>query len=391
MAPAQDKITIKIKSATAGLSDLSLSCVHSDSVKEVKTQVSEILPSHPPLSAQKLVYSGRILDDHEVLNDFLRWDDECKAFTFHLVCKMPSKQTIGSPPTVTNPPTHSPSPPVAPQVPPPASLSSPSMEEMMAQFSQQYSATMQSLGGSPSAQELAALQSLYNQYIGLYMQFLTSQGASLPSWGSSGPALQPPVLDARDARVQPPPQVEQAEPEVGGGAGVPGQGGAPAAPNAAMVMNAAAGGAVGVGEEEAGGERQRDVLDWVYVVTRLLLLTSIIYFHSSFLRLAAVTGLAALVYVLQNRRLAAARRQRELEQAQQALRQATQEVRRAQEAEEGADQEAADNTADGGENREQETESEAEPEEAPPSKLAVVLTFITSLVTSIVPEQNQVI
>merc|ERR1719147_66954 len=197
-------------------------------------------------------------------------------------------------------------------VPSPASVSttSPSMEEMMAQFSQQYSLAMASLGGEPSDQEIAALQSLYNQYISLYMQFLASQGASLPPLGASLPA---PALEGRQqAPVPVQPQAPAAEPAAA----------APPAPNAALVMNA---GGAAVGQED-GVDRHRDVLDWVYVVTRILLLLSIIYFHSSFLRLAAVTGLAALVYVLQNRRLQALRR--EMEQAAEAVRQAQQEVRR---------------------------------------------------------------
>jgi len=232
----------------------------------------------------------------------------------------------------------------------------------MAQFSQQYSLAMASLGGEPSDQEIAALQSLYNQYISLYMQFLASQGASLPPLGASLPA---PALEGRQqAPVPVQPQAPAAEPAAA----------APPAPNAALVMNA---GGAAVGQED-GVDRHRDVLDWVYVVTRILLLLSIIYFHSSFLRLAAVTGLAALVYVLQNRRLQAIRRQREVEQAAEAVRQAQQEVRGEQETESE-------------ETSEQETDTEAEAEQQAPGKLAVALTFLTSLLTSIIPEQNQVI
>jgi len=371
-------VSLKIKSATSGLSDLSLTCFQADSVIDVKKQISNLLPSHPPLSSQKLVYSGRILEDSEVLKEFLRWDDDCEAFTFHLVCKLPNKPVSSHKPPVAVPAPAAPTPSPAAQTVGP----SPTMEEMMAQFSRQYSATMESLGGEPSEAEIAALQALYNQYISLYMQFLASQGAALPSLGNLGHhPLQPPVLEGREAHVQP--AVAPAEPDAAAAAG-PG-----AAPNAALVMNAAAGGAVG--QEEAGGaERQRDVLDWVYVVTRVLLLVSIIYFHSSFLRLAAVTGLAALVYVLQNRRMAAARRQRELDQAQVALRQATAEVRRMA----GNQEEQQDEGREPGETEaeisESETDSETEPGEAP-GKLAVALTFITSLVTSIIPEQNQVI
>merc|ERR550532_1231688 len=71
------------------------------------------------------------------------------------------------------------------------------------------------------------------------------------------------------------------------------------APNpGGLVMNA---GAAAAGQIQDGGDRQRDVLDWVYVMTRVMLLFSVIYFHSSFLRLAFVAGLGFLVYFYQNR------------------------------------------------------------------------------------------
>merc|ERR1711892_64416 len=76
------------------------------------------------------------------------------------------------------------------------------------------------------------------------------------------------------------------------------------APNAAMVVNAGAAGQI---QADAGGNRNRDILDWVYVMTRVLLLFSVIYFHSSFFRLAFVAGLGFLVYVYQNRRNGRAR------------------------------------------------------------------------------------
>merc|ERR1711892_1609388 len=71
------------------------------------------------------------------------------------------------------------------------------------------------------------------------------------------------------------------------------------APNAAMVVNAGAAGQI---QADADGNRNRGILDWVYVMTRVLLLFSVIYFHSSFLRLAFVAGLGFLVYGYQNRR-----------------------------------------------------------------------------------------
>merc|ERR1719283_560740 len=72
-------------------------------------------------------------------------------------------------------------------------------------------------------------------------------------------------------------------------------------------MNAGGGGAVAAEPAAGAGDRNRDILDWVYVMTRVLLLFSVIYFHSSFLRLAFVAGLGFLVYLYQNRRNGRAR------------------------------------------------------------------------------------
>merc|ERR1712128_336153 len=135
---------------------------------------------------------------------------------------------------------------------------------------------MASMPSTPNEAEVAAMHQMYNQYLSLYMQHMQSQ--------SSQALLQQNVPNQN--------QFNFAEPNV---APVAGDG----APNAAMVVNAGAAGQI---QGDAGGNRNRDILDWVYVMTRVLLLFSVIYFHSSFLRLAFVAGLGFLVYVYQNRR-----------------------------------------------------------------------------------------
>merc|ERR1719264_2368816 len=119
--------------------------------------------------------------------------------------------------------------------------------------------------------------------VGLYMQYLSG---SAP--GTQYQHLVP----------QPPEQHEVQEGAQGEVQGVQ-------APGAGMVMNAGGGGAVAA---EAGGDRNRDILDWVYVMTRVMLLFSVIYFHSSFWRLAFVAGLGFLVFLYQNRQQGRARR-----------------------------------------------------------------------------------
>ena len=139
-----------------------------------------------------------------------------------------------------------------------------------------------------------------------------------------------------------------------------------------MVMNAGGGGAVAA---DAGGDRNRDILDWVYVMTRVMLLFSVIYFHSSFWRLAFVAGLGFLVFLYQNRQQGRARRHQQAAPVVAPVQEVDeQEEREDEEAEEGEE---------GAEDQRQ--------EQPKPSRVAVVVTFITSLISSIIPEQNQVI
>merc|ERR1719232_2233115 len=132
--------------------------------------------------------------------------------------------------------------------------------------------------------------------------------------------------------------------------------------NPGLVMNA---GAAAGQIQDVGGDRQRDLLDWVYVMTRVVLLISVIYFHSSFLRLAFVAGLGFLVYLYQNRI-------RQRQQQQQAVQQ------QQQQREQAAQQQQQQRTN---------SEDEVIIEPPAPGKFAVLITFFTSLVSSIIPEQ----
>merc|ERR1719209_2533985 len=202
----------------------------------------------------------------------------------------------------------------------------------MRNFSTQYTTAMSSMPPSPSEEDMAALQELYSQYVGLYMQYLsgTAQGT-----------------EYQHLVPQPPPQPEVQEAGQGEVQGVQ-------APGAGMVMNAGGGGAVAA---DAGGDRNRDILDWVYVMTRVMLLFSVIYFHSSFWRLAFVAGLGFLVFLYQNRQQGRARRPQQV--APVAAPVPVEEVDEQEEREEGEEE------SEGGE--------EQEEEQPKPSRVAVVV------------------
>jgi len=352
------KVTIKIKSPSASYQDLELVCDVTNTVIEVKDRISQEFPTKPSPSGQKLVYSGKILKDSDRLENVLRFDEDVTKYSLHLVCAVPQKKTS------TENVADNPFPDGLRQrhAAPGVSGADPGgdMDQMMREFSDQYSDAMASMTANPSEAEMVAMQELYGQYMSLYMQYMQSQSLQHQSQVFI-PNQQVPVQAAAN--------LPQGPAEAGGGAapGPDGPGG--------LVMNA---GAAAGQIQDAGGDRQRDILDWVYVITRVMLLISVIYFHSSFLRLAFVAGLGFLVYLYQNQNRA--RQQMRRQQQQQQVEQPQQpppreEAEGVEEGEEGSNAE----------------EPVVELEQPAPSKLAVIVTFLTSLVSSIIPEQPQVI
>jgi len=357
-------VTLKIKSPSASISDLELEVRTIDTILDVKEKICSAYPTHPNPPTQKLVYLGKILRDSDRLDSVLRFEEECTSYTFHLVCALPPQKSTEHTNLNDNARYEHVNDSLAIQdqdnVPPPATYVPPTnqqtMEDMMRTFSSQYTAAISSLPSAPNQAEMAAMQELYNQYLGLYMEYMGGQTAEAQYQQLLAPAPVQQEIPPQGGGVQEAPQV----PPVQG----PGEG---------MVMNAGGGGAVAA---EAGGDRNRDVLDWVYVMTRVVLLFSVIYFHSSFLRLAFVTGLGFLVFLYQNRQNNRARRV-------QAAPPAPPQPQR---------EEAQEDRVEDDEQEGQEVDGEEEESEEPkPSRLAVVVTFFSSLISSIIPEQNQII
>jgi len=388
-----ETVQIKIKSPSANIPDLEFKCDINEKIIEIKRRISESYPTKPAESAQKLVYSGKILKDSDHLCNILRFEDECSAFTFHLVCSIPQKQKplpsssdgLRQRTNATSSSSNASS--VSSSLPEPSTnvqATNPMMEDMMRTFSAQYSQAMASMPSTPSEAEVMAMQQMYNQYLSLYMQYMQSQATPQPH--------QSQVLFQENLPAQN--QFNLGEPHADAAAPVAGE----AAPNAAMVMNAGAAGQI---QDDAGGDRNRDILDWVYVMTRVLLLFSVIYFHSSFLRLAFVAGLGFLVYLYQNRRNGRARvgvqnpqqvqpnRRNERPVAQNPLAnpENEQQDEHAVHAGDSGDEINVDtNGAD-----DSTTAEAAAVEEPKPSRFAVIFTFFSTLISSIIPEQPQVV
>jgi hypothetical protein len=113
---------------------------------------------------------------------------------------------------------------------------------------------------------------------------------------ASQTGTQAPTIDGEAGASQPapPPQVEGALDQPDAGAN-------PVRPNVVLNANAGALGAIG-DDEEDGLNGERDILDWFYIATRVLLLFSIVYLYSSFSRFLLVAGVALIIYLYQVRR-----------------------------------------------------------------------------------------
>lgn len=66
-------------------------------VLEVKRQIEQDWPSHPPPSDQRLVYAGKLLQDASKLREVLRLEDLGQPYIVHLVCRQ-----LSPPPMPTN-------------------------------------------------------------------------------------------------------------------------------------------------------------------------------------------------------------------------------------------------------------------------------------------------
>ncbi|XP_067093897.1 homocysteine-responsive endoplasmic reticulum-resident ubiquitin-like domain member 2 protein isoform X1 [Osmerus mordax] len=316
-------ITLVIKTPNQKYDDQTINCFLNWTVEMLKSHISDVYPSKPSSKDQRLVYSGRLLQDHLQLRDVLRKQDEYHMM--HLVCA--SRSPPGSPPPSAH--SHASNPASHPSTSSMSSISlatAPNQETQSSSFSpssvsvtgsddglrhrrgfpQSGPHNPTSTGGMqwpdgtryPLHGRLAAgtnphpiympmqvlwWQQMYARHY--YMQYQAAVAASqppsanLPSLPSPSPSPQP---------VQP----NEAPPPLGPNpAPNPIQEDRPVNPN--IQMNAQ-GGPV-MNEDEVN----RDWLDWMYTVSRAAILVSIVYFYSSFSRFVMVMGAMLLVYLHQ--------------------------------------------------------------------------------------------
>lgn len=91
-------VTLVIKAPNQKYDDQTINCFLNWNVEKLKKHISKVYPSKPSSKDQRLVYSGRLLQDHLQLRDVLRKQDEYHMV--HLVCASqspPSSPTSSSP------------------------------------------------------------------------------------------------------------------------------------------------------------------------------------------------------------------------------------------------------------------------------------------------------
>ncbi|KAM7382939.1 hypothetical protein PAMP_002633 [Pampus punctatissimus] len=310
--PVDSPVTLVIKAPNQKYEDQTINCFLNWTVERLKSHISNVYPSKPLCKDQRLVYSGRLLQDHLQLRDVLRKQDEYHMM--HLVCT--SRSPPGSPvprsPSMTN---------SAASASSSSDISgSASSTSVPAQDSQPASSSSSSVpasydglryrGGFPEynpqsppgvpqwpdgaqvplqanmpphpmymPMQMLWWQQMYAHHY--YMQYQAAVAASQPPSTSppSSPSASPHQAAQPNEAVQPPlgpnplPENQPANPNIQMNA----QGGA--------VMN----------EDELN----RDWLDWLYTVSRAGVLLSIVYFYSSFSRFVMVVGAMLLVYLHQ--------------------------------------------------------------------------------------------
>jgi len=339
-------VKINIRSPTS-TDDQTLHCDLEHRVLDLKVQIQTKWPSHPRPKDQRLVYAGKLLEDDAILKNVLRLDDardENDAFTVHLVCRMTSPPPVVVASTSTSKESSVNNSNEASNVEanhlrqrtvnsqninPVSAQNIPNPWEMMYSQSQnQHQATM--------------MQQMYTNYMTQYIQYLQSVGAMYQMPSATQDVVDHPNQITDEARAAgvgaeaPQAQVfnhvaaaAMAGAMAHGGAGLPQQeqplqpqqpaaaavaevnpevnrdvaaavADAPVGDNNNFIMNAGAGGIGAMEDEDDMNGGQRDVLDWCYVATRVLVLFSVVYFYSSLARFALAAGLGIIFYLYNN-------------------------------------------------------------------------------------------
>lgn len=306
-------VTLVIKAPNQRIGDQTVDCMLDWTVRKLKQHLTNVYPSKPNEKQQKLIYSGKLLQDHLTLKEVLReHDDGSNKHTVHLVCAASSHTDTRSPAYSYTQESHSrqssssssqsslemegvryrghrnasPSPST------PSSSSEnqhvfnsyspqmPTMDQFAANMAQYGAGSPMDLaaiyaGMMPGAAGMASgaamgyspeqymwLQQMYAQYMAQYMQYYQQAGYQVPPNTPVTPQAGAQPHNAADNGNQQDNAAEEAEDL----------------------------------DEEF---RQRDWLDYLYTFSRFMVLLGIVYFYSSMTRFLMVAAFFLVVYAYQ--------------------------------------------------------------------------------------------
>jgi len=261
-----DLVKLKIKSPSSVIKDMELEVLVTTSVYQLKEIVRERFPGNPSPSAQKLLYAGKLLKDVDIVKNFLRFDDDCSVYTLHLACTIPPSINNNRGEQVVH--TLSGSGGAAGFAAGPAdTLGWQWQQAMMGMYGQNMMGEYNMVNLGPTEiQQLALVQQMYTQYLAEYMRYAGGGGV------------------VSDTLVPPQVQVGAGQQQQGDREQINNAGGPPPLEDEADV--------------EIGG-RNGDLLDWLYMMSRLVVLASIVYFYSSFTRFLMVAMVVGFLYLYQ--------------------------------------------------------------------------------------------
>ncbi|XP_046752072.1 homocysteine-responsive endoplasmic reticulum-resident ubiquitin-like domain member 2 protein isoform X1 [Diprion similis] len=291
-------VRLIVKAPNQQTEDQIIRCELGWTIGRLKDHLAQVYPSKPKSSEQKLIYSGQLLSDSAFLRDVLHHygggDQLDQSYTVHLVCAptMPfytdkartNTSTNGQdgnmgvlqPDAVLNP--------VQSERLQSQSLESEEVNNPGSSSAQLYST--QRYYNQLNSQQIAWMQQAYTHYLTQYMQMMAAQGIQVQS---SIPYIQPVNTNTNEAVNNNNRDDHQRAAAHGAGAPID-----PAEANNAN-NNAAAADERGDG----GIVLNRDWLDFFYMLSRVIVLFSIVYFYSSPLRFLIVTFLGFAVYLYQ--------------------------------------------------------------------------------------------
>jgi len=348
----ETSVELNIRSPVSSMDDLRIICSSDWRVMRVKEEISNRLAGKPHPTAQKLVYAGKMLEDGDRLADFIRFQDECSVYTLHLVCSVNELEAdrlelrhrkVARDQTGAD-----------------ESRTSVLNSGELNSWTQYLQLSNQSQVSEYDPQQMAAMQEMYTQYLSQYMMYMQT-GTPVP---------QPDIQGVRNETE-------------------PGEGGR----GAQVVMNAGGGGQAFQDQDEPGGNR--DMLDWLYISIRILILLSVVYFYSSFSRFMLVAIICLFLYSLQGGLWHGENRDRHnIQQEVNNIRDQQQQRHRNNNNNRQRGDDQGQQTEEEHEDEENEGEAvlagEEEEEHLAPTFADVMTNFLTSFFTSILPEPNQV-